>query len=80
MNLLFKKFAVFQNELLEALDFFNKTGSNYLHKDVLENVIYNLGERLTPSETEEFIQSIPYDEDGNVTYDDLLAVIYNREK
>jgi len=45
---------------------------------ILENVIRNLGEPLSPSKTEEFIQSIPFDHEGNATYDYLKKVIYNQ--
>ena len=58
---------------------FDKEGTGYLEKDVLEFTIQNLGDGLSQEEIEEFIASINYDEEGRVSYDDFMRLVYNEK-
>ena len=70
---------LFQEELIEAMNVFDKEGTGYLEKEVLEFVIQNLGDGLSQEEIEEFVSSISYDEEGKVSYDDFLRLVYNEK-
>jgi Ca2+-binding EF-hand superfamily protein len=39
-----------QEELIEAMNVFDKEGTGYLEKEVLEAAIQNMGDGLTPDE------------------------------
>jgi Ca2+-binding EF-hand superfamily protein len=58
---------------------FDKEGTGYLEKEVLEFTIQNLGDGLSQEEIEEFIASINYDEEGRVSYDDFMRLVYNEK-
>jgi len=68
-----------QEELIEAMSVFDKEGTGYLEKEVLEFTIQNLGDGLSQEEIEEFIASINYDEEGRVSYDDFMRLVYNEK-
>jgi Ca2+-binding EF-hand superfamily protein len=39
-----------------------------------------MGEGLTPQEIKEFIESIRYNEDGKISYDDFMRLVYNEKE
>jgi hypothetical protein len=53
----------FQEELLESFSVFDKTGSGFLDREVLEDLIRHQGEGLTAAEIREFLKSIKYNEE-----------------
>ena len=68
---------VLQEELVEALAVFDKSGSGYLDKDVVEDLILNHGEGLNATEALEFLKSIKYNHEGKISYDDFMRIVYN---
>ena len=61
------------------MNVFDKEGSGFLDRDVLEYSIRNLGDGLTESEVEEFISSIKFDSEGTISYDDFMRLVYNEK-
>jgi Ca2+-binding EF-hand superfamily protein len=56
---------------------FDKGGSGFLDRDVVEDLIRNQGEGLNPAEIHEFVNSIKYNDQGKISYDDLMRLVYN---
>ena len=61
------------------MNVFDKEGTGFLEKDVLEFALKNLGEGLTKTEIDEFISSVTYNEEGKISYDDFLRLVYNEK-
>ena len=70
----------FQEELIDAMAVFDKAGSGYLDRDILEDLIRNQGEGLNDREIREFLKSIEYNDDGKISYDDFLRIVYNERE
>ena len=70
----------FQEELIDAMAVFDKAGSGYLDRDILEDLILNQGEGLNDREIREFLKSIEYNDDGKISYDDFLRIVYNERE
>jgi Ca2+-binding EF-hand superfamily protein len=61
------------------MNVFDKDGSGFLDREVLEYSIRNLGDGLNQREIEEFVASIKYDENGKIGYDDFMRIVYNEK-
>ncbi len=59
---------------------FDKTGSGFLDKEVLEDMILNNGEGLSPPEAKEFINSLKYNAEGKISFDDFMRLVYNEKQ
>lgn len=63
------------NELRDSFRVFDRDGSGYISAAELRHVMTNLGEKLTDSEIDEMINEIDVDGDGQVNYEDVVALI-----
>jgi Ca2+-binding EF-hand superfamily protein len=72
-------YFLLKEELIEAMTFFSKDESMFLDRQTLENLILNLGEPLTRAETQEFLTSLSYNEDGKISFDDFIKIVMNKK-
>ena len=59
---------------------FDKTGSGFLDKEVLEEMILNCGEKMSVPEAKEFINSLKFNNEEKISYDDFMRLVYNEKK
>ena len=68
---------IFQEELKDAFNIFDKDGDGYLSKNEFESAMRNLGDGLNEEELENMLKHVPYDKAGRLSYDNFVAYIYN---
>ena len=70
-------YFTFQEELKDAFNIFDKDGDGYLGKQELELVMKNLGDGLNEEELDRMLNSINYDNEGKISFEDFARFIYN---
>ena len=63
----------------DAFNIFDKDGDGFLRKQEFESVMRNLGDGLNEEELERMLNTISYDNDGKISYEDFARFIYNVE-
>lgn len=65
-----------EEEIREAFRVFDKEGNGFISTAELAAVMTNIGEVLSEEETEELIAEADIDGDGNVNYEEFVAMIF----
>ena len=65
-----------EEEIREAFRVFDKEGNGFISTAELASVMTNIGEVLSEEETEELIAEADIDGDGNVNYEEFVAMIF----
>ena len=63
------------SELLEACKAYDSNKNGLIHKSNFKKILENLGEKFTPFEIEEILNEIEIDKDGNLHYNDTIAIL-----
>ncbi|KAK3603071.1 hypothetical protein CHS0354_015766 [Potamilus streckersoni] len=61
--------------LREAFQMFDEDGNGFISAAELKQVMTNLGEKLTDEEVDQMIREADTDGDGQVNYEEFLAVM-----
>ena len=65
-------------ELIEAFKVFDRDGNGFISTAELRHVLTNLGERLTSEEVDEMIRENDTDGDGQINYEEFVAMMMKR--
>jgi len=65
-----------EDEIREAFRVFDKEGNGFISTAELAEVMQTIGEVLSPQETEELTAQADIDGDGNVNYEEFVAMIF----
>ena len=65
-----------EEEIREAFRVFDKEGNGFISTAELAAVMMNIGEVLSQEETEELVAEADIDGDGNVNYEEFVAMIF----
>jgi len=65
-----------EEEIREAFRVFDKEGNGFISTAELATVMTNIGEVLSEEETDELIAEADIDGDGNVNYEEFVAMIF----
>ena len=65
-----------EEEIREAFRVFDKEGNGFISTAELAAVMTNIGEVLSQEETEELVAEADIDGDGNVNYEEFVAMIF----
>ena len=68
--------ADIEEEIREAFRVFDKEGNGFISSAELATVMLSIGEVLSVEETEEMIAEADIDGDGNVNYEEFVALIF----
>ncbi|KAK3738734.1 hypothetical protein QZH41_018112 [Actinostola sp. cb2023] len=63
-----------EDNLRQAFRVFDRNGDGYISADELRYALTNVGEKLTPSEAEEFISMLDRDGDGKLVYEEFVVI------
>lgn len=64
-----------EKDLLEAFRVFDRDGNGYISESELRQVMASLGEPLTNSEIDEMILEADIDGDGQINYEEFVAIM-----
>merc|ERR1712241_797492 len=67
-----------EDEIREAFRCFDKEGHGFIPVTDLSRVLQNVGDKLSESETEEFLTEADLDGDGNVNYEEFVMLIFKK--
>ena len=65
-----------EDEIREAFRVFDKEGNGFISTTELAYVMQNIGEVLSEEETDELINEADIDGDGNVNYEEFVAMLF----
>ena len=65
-----------EEEIREAFRVFDKEGNGFISTAELAAVMMNIGDVLSQEETEELVAEADIDGDGNVNYEEFVAMIF----
>ncbi|KAF8413036.1 hypothetical protein HHK36_001010 [Tetracentron sinense] len=63
----------FDRQLLDAFKVLDKESTGYVSVSELRHILTSIGEKLEPSEFDEWIREISVGSDGRIRYDDFIA-------
>ena len=66
-----------EKDMLEAFLVFDTDRNGFISTEVLSHVMGNIGESLTPEESQDFINLIDSDGDGLINYQELVKLLAN---
>ena len=66
------------DEIKTAFAIFDKDGNGYISSAELRHVMTNLGEKLTDEEVDEMIREADIDGDGQVNYEEFVAMMTSK--
>ena len=75
---IFSKILIFFLENLLFFSVFDKDGNGYISAAELRHVMTNLGEKLTDEEVDEMIREADIDGDGQVNYEEFVAMMTSK--
>ncbi|XP_022081065.1 calmodulin-like [Acanthaster planci] len=64
-----------EQKIRDAFNVFDKNGDGYISAEELNEVMLNLGEKLTEAEINAMIQEVDTDADGKVNYNEFIKVL-----
>ena len=64
-----------ENELIEVFRVFDRDGNGFIIPGELKNVMAGVGERLSDGEVTEMIREVDIDEDGQINYEEFVAMM-----
>jgi len=67
-----------EDEIRDAFRVFDREGHGYISVVDLKDVLTLMGERLTLEECEELLDEADIDRDGNIFYDEFIAMIFKK--
>ena len=73
---IFKKSGI--DSKYEFFSVFDKDGNGYISAAELRHVMTNLGEKLTDEEVDEMIREADIDGDGQVNYEEFVAMMTSK--
>ena len=65
-----------EEEIREAFRVFDKEGNGFISTLELSAVLQNIGEVLSEEETDELIAEADIDGDGNINYEEFVAMLF----
>ena len=65
-----------EDEIRDAFRVFDREGNGFISVIDLKDVLGKIGEKLSPDEVEELIGEADIDGDGNIYYDEFVAMIF----
>ena len=65
-----------EEEIREAFRVFDKEGNGFISTTELSLVMQNIGDVLSEEETDELIAEADIDGDGNVNYEEFVAMLF----
>ena len=68
--------ALIEDEIRDAFRVFDREGNGFISIIDLTDVLSQLGEKLSQEEVEELIHEADIDGDGNIFYDEFIAMIF----
>ena len=65
-----------EEEIREAFRVFDKEGNGFIATAELAGVLQNIGDVLSEEETDELIAEADMDGDGNINYEEFVAMLF----
>ena len=65
-----------QDEIRDAFRVFDRDGNGFISVIDLTDVLLKIGEKLSQEEVEELMSEADIDGDGNIYYDEFVAMIF----
>ena len=69
-----------EEEIREAFRVFDKEGNGFIATAELAAVLQNIGDVLSEEETEELVAEADMDGDGNINYEEFVAMLFREVK
>lgn len=69
-----------RDEIRMAFQVFDKEGTGYLSEEQVERLVMQVGEMLSESEQKAMLDSFDYDDDGNISLEDFVNVVFNAQE